>query len=150
MKLQLTVRSYRDGVQRHLLAAIARVARGEAAVSGAPDPAVTVLPGSTPAVVNDPALTARLGGALSRALGPGALAEHPPIMGSEDFAELGAAGIPSAILWVGAAPDAAAAAAREGRAPGTHSARFLPAAGTIRTGAAVLTVSALELLGAAG
>jgi hypothetical protein len=53
------------------------------------------------------------------------------------------------IVWVGTSPDdAAAAAARDGKAPGVHTARYAPeAAPSIRTATATLTLAALELLG---
>src|SRR5512138_723338 len=85
VKLQLTVRSYRPEVQKHLLEAIARVARGEAIASGAPEPTVTTTDDAARATVNDPALAERLRGALRRSLGDAAMAEMPPVMGSEDF-----------------------------------------------------------------
>jgi hippurate hydrolase len=149
VKLQLTVRSLRDEVQKQLLDAIARVARGEAAAAGAPrEPTITPSPGSTRPTVNDPRLAERLRAAIERGLGASALGDLPPIMGSEDFSEFGWAGIPAVITWVGAARDAdAAAAAKAGAAPGVHTARFAPVVGpTLRTGASTLTLAALEVL----
>jgi len=128
VKLQLTVRSYKDEVQKHLLDAIARVAKGEAQASGAPrEPTVTIMPGSAKPTINNAALAERLRVALSRSLGASAIGERPPIMASEDFSEFGYAGVPSAIIWVGAPKDAASAeAAGNGAAPGLHTARFTP------------------------
>jgi amidohydrolase len=151
VKLQLTVRAYREEVQKQLLTAIGRVARGEAAASGAPkDPTVSVTPGGARSVYNDPELSARLRLALERTLGAAAVKDHPPVMGSEDFSEFGHAGITSTLLWVGSANPAAFAEAR-GRGtypPGNHTARMTPdREPTIRTGVATLTLSALELLG---
>jgi hippurate hydrolase len=149
--LQLTVRAYKEEVQRQLLAAIGRVARGEAAVSGAPrEPTVTVLGTSTPSVFNDPKLSQRLRAVLARNLGEAAVTGFPPIMGSEDFAEFGSAGIPSNLFWVGsAAPDLFAEARRRGTyPPGNHTASMTPdRAPAIRAAASTLTLSALELLG---
>jgi amidohydrolase len=150
VKLQITVRSYRDEVQQHLLASIARVAKGEAQAAGAlREPTVTIEPGSVKPTLNDAAVAGRLESALRRSLGDAALASVSPIMASEDFSELGYAGIPSVMVWVGAAHDeAAAAAARRGEAPGLHTARFAPEmTPTLRTGMSTLAVSALELLG---
>src|SRR2546428_812841 len=67
-KIELTVRSYKPEVQKQLLSAIARIAKAEAAAAGASrEPTVFVNPAaSTQTVYNDPALTARLGGALPR------------------------------------------------------------------------------------
>ncbi len=149
VKLQLTVRSFRPEVQTHLLEAIARVAKGEALASGAPEPTVTVTGDSAIATVNDPRLAERLRGALARGLGDHAVGEMPPLTVSEDFSELGHAGIPSVLVWVGASKDdATAAAAREGKAPGLHTAKFAPDLGpTLRTGVSTFTLCALELLG---
>jgi amidohydrolase len=151
VKLQLTVRAYKEEVQKQLLAAIGRVARGEAAASGAPrEPTVSVIPGGARSVYNDPALSQRLRAALIGALGAAAVVDSPPIMGSEDFSEFGLAGVPANLLWVGSAPPAVFAEARSRGAypPGNHTARMTPdREPTIRTGVATLTVSALELLG---
>ena len=149
VKLQLTVRSYKPEVQKHLLDAIARVAKGEAIASGAPEPTVTITGDSARATVNDPKLAERLRGALARGLGVDAVGEMPPLMVSEDFSEFGHAGIPSVLVWVGASRDeAAAVAARAGKAPGLHNARFAPeVAPTLRAGVSTLTLCALELLG---
>lgn len=148
VKLQLTVRSYKQEVQERLLAAISRVAKGEAQVSGAPEPTITITSDAARATINDPALAERLRGALRRSLGDAAVGEMPPVMGSEDFSEFGYAGIPATLVWVGASRDAALAqAARAGAAPGLHTARFAPEVGpTLRTGVATLTLAALELL----
>jgi amidohydrolase len=149
--LQITVRSYKDQVQKHLLGGIARIAKAEAAAAGAPkEPTVTVSDETAHATWNDPALDARLAAALSRALGRENVVEAIPLMVSEDFSELGRAGIPAVQLWIGAAePKALAKARSEGRAlPGLHSSGFAPdREPTIRTGVTALTVSALELLG---
>ncbi len=149
--LQITVRSYKDEVQKHLRDGIARIARAEAAAAGAPkEPTVTVSDEAAHATWNDPALDARLAAALSRALGKENVVEALPQMVSEDFSELGRAGIPAVELWIGAAePKALAKATAEGRKlPGLHSSGFAPdREPTIRTGVTVLTVSALELLG---
>ncbi len=150
VKLQITVRSYKEDVQKHLLEAIARVAKGESLASGAPkEPTITITGGSAKATVNDPALADRLRPALRRALGDSAMGDIPPIMGSEDFSEFGYAGIPSTLMWVGAVRDAdIAKLARVGKAPGLHTSRFAPeVTPTLRTGMAALTAAAFELLG---
>ena len=62
VKLLLTVRRYKPEVRKRVLAAIERVAKGEAMVSNAPkEPLVKVTPAAN-AMYNDPALTARLVG----------------------------------------------------------------------------------------
>ena len=150
VKLQLTVRSYKDEVQKQLLAAIERIARAEAAAARAPkDPAVTVDRASAHATWNDPELTKRLAAALARSFGEANVVENRPVMGAEDFSEYGRAGVPAVQLWVGAieAKRFAEAKAAGTLAPGMHSSLFAPdRERTIRTGVATFTLSALELL----
>ncbi|HZJ66087.1 MAG TPA: amidohydrolase, partial [Kofleriaceae bacterium] len=58
VKLQLTVRSTKDSVRKHLLEGIERIANAAAEASKAPKPVVTVDPGEfTPALHNDSKLT---------------------------------------------------------------------------------------------
>src|SRR5262249_45677585 len=60
VKLQLTVRSTKDKVRKHLLDGIKRIAEGCARVANAPAPEVKVDPDEfTPALFNTPALTRR-------------------------------------------------------------------------------------------
>src|SRR5258708_23723430 len=64
VRMQLTVRSFRDEVRRHLLSAIERIADGEAAAAGAEKkPAVQVVESVNP-TYNDPKLTQRVAMAL--------------------------------------------------------------------------------------
>ena len=152
-KLELTVRSYKPEVQKQLLAAIARIAKAEAAAAGATrEPTVFVNPAeSAQAVYNDPALTARLGGALRRALGDANVVPGEAVMGSEDFGVFGvAAGVPSVMFRVGATEPGQFAKAKTAgtTVPGLHSAGFAPdRERTIRAGVATFTISVLELLG---
>jgi amidohydrolase len=151
-RLQLTVRSYKDAVRERLLAGISRVAKAEAAAAGAPrEPEVRVSE-STPSTYNDPALTKRLAGALAAHFGAERVREVPPVMGGEDFSEYGRAGVPAVMLGVGAVnPKAFAEAKASGRSlPSLHSSLFAPdREPTLKTGAAVLAIAVLELLGPA-
>jgi len=150
VKLQLTVRSYKDEVRKRLLAAIGRIAKAEAAAAGAPkEPEVKVTEG-TPATYNDPALTKRLAAALSRGLGASRVEEHAPVMGGEDFSEYGRAGVPATLIWVGAVePKKFEAAKAAGTTlPSLHSPLYAPdPEPTIKTGVSTFTLAALELLG---
>ena len=151
VKLQLTVRSFKDEVQKKLLDSISRVARGEAIASGAPkEPTITLAPGAARSLYNDPALTARLASALRRELGAERVKDFTPVMGSEDFSEYGRAGVPAMLLWIGSSePKAFAEARAKGTyPPGSHTSRLAPdREPTLRTGVSTLTLSALELLG---
>ena len=150
VKLQLTVRSYKDDVRQHLLAAIERVVDGEAAAAGAgKKPTVTQTEGVR-AVYNDPALTQRVIGALETVLGRGNVILGRPNMASDDFAEYAHAGVPSVMLNLGAVnPAKFAAAAKSGEAlPGPHSSLFAPdEEPSLKTGILVETTAVLELLG---
>jgi len=150
VKLQLTIRSYKDEVQDHLVSAIGRIARAEAVAGRSPkDPLLTVGP-RTASLLNDAALGQRLMTALSRSLGPENVVEGQAVMASEDFTEFGRAGIPTLVFWLGAAePKALDTAKAAGKTLlGPHNPRFAPdREPTIRTGASALALSALELLG---
>jgi len=152
-RLELTVRSYNPQVQKHLLEAIERIAKAEAAAARAPrEPAVVVdRQGASEVVVNDPALAARLTSALRRSLGDSNVVQTEPVASGEDFGVYGrVAGVPSIQLRVGASePGAFAKAKAEGTfPPGPHNSGFAPdRERTIRGGVAAYTLSVLELLG---
>lgn len=151
-KIELTVRSYKAEVRKQLLAAIARIAKAEAAAAGAPkEPTIFVNPAeSAQAVYNDPGLVERLGAALRAALGSENVVATDPVMGSEDFGAFGtAASAPSVMLRVGAAEPSGFAKAKNAgtQIPGPHNAGFAPdRERTIRTGTSAFTISVLELL----
>lgn len=150
VRLQLTVRSYKEEVRKHLHAAIERIAKAEAAAAGAPkEPKVRISLGD-PATYNDPALTERLTGALKDRFGAGNVVVPDAVMAGEDFSWYGREGVPAAILWVGGVnPERFEAAVKAGTPmPGLHSSEWAPDRGpTIRTGVQTLTTAALELLG---
>jgi hippurate hydrolase len=150
-KLQITVRSYKDDVQKRLLAAIGRVAKGEALAGGATkEPLVMIDPHAAHSTFNDEALTKKLANVLARTpIGEGNVVPFTPVMGSEDFSEYGRAGVPAVLFWIGATEPATFAAFRAKGTwpPGNHSPLFAPdKERTIRTGVTVLTVGAMDLL----
>jgi hippurate hydrolase len=103
VKLELSVRTFTPQVRTRTLAAIRRIAKGEADAAGAPrEPLVTAPAVAPPPVVNDPALISRLAGVLKKALGEQNVVEMPAKMTSEDFAQYGAAGVSIALLHIGA------------------------------------------------
>jgi hippurate hydrolase len=152
--LQLTVRSYTDASRRLLLDGIRRIAEGQARAAGIPEdrlPEVTVKDEFTPALYNDPELTARLVTVLRSTLGSERLVEVEPVMGGEDFSEYGRVEpkIPIAFFWLGAVdPQTFERAAAEGATlPSLHSPLFAPLPQpTIATGVEAMTAAALELL----
>jgi hippurate hydrolase len=150
VRLQLTLRTYKPEVRKALLAGIERVAKAEAMASGAPRPPDVAVTEGTPATFNDPELTKRLVGAVGRVLGEKNLSETQPVMGGEDFAEYGRAGIPAVMLWLGITePQRLARAQAAGETlPSAHSPLYAPdRERTLRTGVTTLTTAALELLG---
>lgn len=156
VKLQLTVRSYSDGVRQHTLAAIERICRGEAIAAGMPDdrmPTVTRAEAEfTPATYNDPALTRRVRGALTAWLGAENVRTIDPEMGGEDFSQFGRTveKVPICMFRLGAiAPERVAESERTGvPLPSLHSSKFAPLPEpTIRTGVTAMTAAAIELLG---
>jgi hippurate hydrolase len=100
------VRTYTPEVRAKTLAAIRRIAKGEAESAGAPrEPEVVTgtLAEAGAVVYNDPALTLRLARALKTALGDKNVVEMPQKMTSEDFAKYWSEGkVPSALLHIGA------------------------------------------------
>jgi hippurate hydrolase len=154
VRLQLSVRSYKDEVQRRLLKSIDRVARGLAQAAGVPDDRMPIVKVSeTETVVatyNDPALTERLAGVISKSLGAQRVRKMSPRTAGDDFGYFGLnRQIPICLFLLGAAdPENARASAVRGRPlPATHSPLYAPPPEpTIRTGVKVLAAGVLELL----
>jgi len=150
VKLQLTVRSYKPEVRKHLLASIERIAKGEAMAGGVPrEPLVKVTPAAN-ATYNDPELTKRVVAALGNAIGKPNVVEIPPKMVFEDFSEFSLAGVPSAMFFVGAVGPAKFAAAQQPGTilPGLHSSLWAPdREPTLKTAITTETVALLEVLG---
>jgi amidohydrolase len=152
VKLQLTVRSTKDSVRKHLLEGIKRIAEGCAKAANAPEPIVKVDSSEyTPALYNEPALTKRIVGTLSNALGAEKVTARPAVMGGEDFSRYGRAGVPVFLFWLGTIPpERVAAAAKEGGKPlpSLHSPFFAPVPEpSIKTGLRAMSMAVLELLG---
>jgi amidohydrolase len=147
--LELTVRSLNEGVRKHLLSAIDRIAKAEAAAAGAPrEPLVEVSEGGY-ALVNDPALTQRVAEALMRELGPQKIKDAPPEMASEDFSQFQRAGVPTLMLRVGAVDRAKYDESLKSGAilPSLHSALFAPdREPTIKAAVAAEVITLRELM----
>ena len=150
VKMELSVRTLTPQVRTRTLAAIRRIAKGEAESAGAPrEPLVTVPAVAPLPVVNDPALISRLAGALKRALGDQQVVEMPAKMTSEDFSEYGLAGVSSVLLHVGAVHPARLAAARTSGipVPAPHSSEWAPEREpTLKGAIRAETTALLELL----
>jgi hippurate hydrolase len=153
--LQLTIRTYKEDVRQHILAALERIAQGIATADGIPAsraPTVTASEGEyTPATYNDPQLTLRLAGVFKKVLGPENVVESPPVMGSEDFCRfaLESRQIPICQFTLGAVDPAKLAESRRTGVPlpGLHSSLWAPVPEpTIRTGVKSMTSAALDLM----
>jgi hippurate hydrolase len=129
VRLELSVRTLTPEVRTRTIAAIRRIARGEADAASAPrEPLVAAPAVARPPVFNDPPLTLRLAAALKKTLGEQYVVEMPSKMTSEDFAEYGVDGVPSALLHIGAVnPVKLAEARRTGiPVPAPHSPEWAP------------------------
>jgi hippurate hydrolase len=150
VKLQLTIRSYRDEVRDHTIAAIRRICDAEASAAGAPRMPEITNPESVHSTYNDPALSERLDGALKHSLGADHVLRGNPVMGAEDFSEIGRAGIPAVMISVGASDPAKLAESEKAGVPlpALHSSLFAPVLpDTLKTAIRAEAAAALELLG---
>jgi amidohydrolase len=154
VKMELTTRCYSEAVRQTIIEGVKRTAKGVAIAAGVPEdrmPVVTVLEDeSTPAMINDRALSARLQKLFVAKLGAANVVETPPIMGSEDFGIFSLnEKIPAVIFWLGAYdPAKVAESERTGvTLPSLHSPFFAPLPEpALRTGVAAMTDAALDLL----
>ena len=116
--LQLSVRTFTPEVRARALSAIRRIVINEVEAAGASrEPRIDVQPSTRYPVNNDPKLTLRLADVLKKHMGEQNVIEMPAKMTSEDFSEYGVAGVPSALLHIGAVSPAKLAAARESGIP---------------------------------
>ena len=155
VRLQLTIRTYKEEVRQHILAALARIAQGIAAADGIPPslfPIVTAIDSDfTPPTYNDPQLTSRLAQVFKNVLGPENVVELPPVMASEDFCRfaLDDRQIPICQFSLGAVDPAKLAESRRtgARLPGLHSSLWAPVPEpTLRTGVKSMTSAVLDLM----
>jgi hippurate hydrolase len=149
--LRGTIRSYQPAVREKLLAGIRRTALAAAAMGGAPEPQVELVPGGA-AIVNDAAVVNRTTAALKAALPGAQIVQVPPITASEDFSEFLNAGVPGMMFFVGvSAPEDVAASMKPGGKPlpFNHSPFFAPVPEpSIKTGVQAMSVAVLTALGA--
>jgi len=155
VKMQLTVRTYKQEVRDRVLAAIERIAKGIATTAGIPDDRMPIVHVEkdqyTPATYNNPELTKRVSAALKIAIGPDNVLKKDPTMGGEDFSEysLPDHSIPAFMFNVGAVDPAKAAESKKTGTPlpSLHSSKFAPVPEpTIRTGLIGMTSAVLELM----
>jgi amidohydrolase len=151
--ISLNLRSQSDEVRERMIAAIRRIAAGEAVAAGCPrEPEVSV--GATfPVTVNDADTDRRVAAVHEEVLGAGTVLDFGPVMGSEDFPNLAQGGIPYDYWFVTTTP-AAVWEAAEGTdlmekflsVPSNHSPHFAPDPTTITAGVRTLASGALAYL----
>ncbi len=155
-ELLLNIRSYDDAVREHLLGAIDRVVRAEAAASRAPRPPELEVFESAPAAVNEPDAVERTRAALESVVGVGRVVDPGLVTGSEDVGVLAtAAGAPLVYWLLGGADPAAFAGATTAEQllrvvaglPSNHSPEFAPVEDpTLRVGVEALVAAATAWL----
>ncbi len=146
--IKLNVRTFDEGVRKHVLSAIERIVNAEAAASGAPrKPEITTLD-HYPLNVNDAEATKRVAEAFRQHFPAELVRQTRAAPASEDFGSFGTEWhVPSVFWFVGGTdPDTYAKAKAEGRLnelPVNHSPLFAPVIHpTLRTGVEALVVAA--------
>ena len=146
--LQITVRSQKPEVRKHLIDAIRRKALAAAASADAPEPTIE-FSDATPAVLNDERLVERLLPVFRRVLGEENVSEAESKMGGEDFSEYGIAGVPIFMFGLGSVDSKRLEGfKRVGQTPPSlHSASYYPdAEATLAAGVNVMANAVMELL----
>jgi hippurate hydrolase len=146
VKLQLTVRSTKDSVRKHLLDGIKRIAEAAAKAADAPMPEVHIDPNEfTPALVNDIGLARKTVGLFREVLGDDKVQVRQPMMGGEDFSRYGKAGVPIFLYFLGTSTPESVASGKP--LPSLHSDVYHPVyEPTIRTGVLTMSMAVLNLL----
>jgi amidohydrolase len=149
-ELGFSIRTFSADVRDRVLAAIERIARGEAIAAGAPVLPEVESTGSFPAVINDEAACARTRPAL-QSVSP-VIVDPGPVTGSEDVGLLASAAGAPCVFWLLGGTDPASfdgattideIAARSRELPSNHSPMFAPVIEpTLSTGIGALTGAA--------
>jgi hippurate hydrolase len=101
VKLQLTVRTFKDDVRNQVLNGIERIAKAAAIGANAPEPEILIRNNEfTPALSNDIPLTQRLRKVWEDKLGKEFVSMPEQVMWGEDFSRYGKAGIPSCMFFL--------------------------------------------------
>ncbi len=146
--MQITVRSYDEGVRKLLLEGIARKAKAVAIGANAPEPKIEISEG-TPSLWNDEDLAARLDPVLRRVVGDENVADAEPSMGGEDFSRYGRAGVPILMIRLGAVDGERLNRYEQLRQPppSLHSPLFYPdVEHALKTSVPAMSEAAIELL----
>ena len=146
--IKLNVRTFDEGVRKHVLAAIERIVNAEAAASGAQRvPEITPLDRYS-LVTNDVDATKNVVDAFRQNFPDGSVEQTKPTMASEDFGCFGAEWHAPAVFWFfgGDDPEVYDKAKKDGTLnslPTNHNPRFAPVIHpTLETGVKALVVAA--------
>jgi amidohydrolase len=146
--IKLNVRSFDEGVRKHVLAAIKRIVNAEAAAAGAPKPPEITPLDRYSLVKNDVDATNKVVGAFRQNFPGGSVEQTKPSMASEDFGCFGAEWHVPSVFWFfgGDDPkvyDKAKKAGKLNQLPSNHSPHFAPVIHpTLETGVKALVVAA--------
>jgi hippurate hydrolase len=146
--IKLNVRTFDEGVRKHVLSAIERIVNAEAAASGAPRPPEITTLDHYPLNVNDAEATRRVADAFRGHFSADRVRLTGPAPASEDFGSFGTEWqVPSVFWFVGGTdPDLYTRAKEAGRLnelPVNHSPLFAPVIHpTLQTGVEALVVAA--------
>ncbi len=151
--IKLNVRTFDEGIRKHVLDAIKRIVDAEAQASGAPKaPEITPLD-RYQLVRNDPDAATRVRTAFQTHFGDQHVVDIPPISASEDFGSFGSEWHAPAVFWTigGTDPEKYHQAKEAGRLaelPTNHNPRFAPVLHpTLETGVETLLAAAYAWLG---
>jgi hippurate hydrolase len=148
VRLQLTLRSFRDEVRDQLIGGIERRAKGLAQAHRAPEPIIEVSDG-TPPTINTPELVERVVPLLRAELGEENVEQVEPTMGAEDFGLFGEGGVPTFMFRLGTIPpERLEKAEADGEMlPSLHSPLYAPdPAPSVATGIRAMTAAVVGLL----
>jgi hippurate hydrolase len=146
--IKLNVRTFDEGVRKHVLAAIERIVNAEAAASGTPKPPQITSLDHYSLVTNDVDATEKVVAAFRQNFPDGSVEQTKPTMASEDFGCFGAEWHAPAVYWFfgGDDPEVYDKAKKEGSLsalPTNHNPRFAPVIHpTLETGVQALVVAA--------
>jgi amidohydrolase len=146
--IKLNVRTFDEGVRKHVLAAIKRIVNAEAAAAGAPKPPEITPLDRYSLVKNDVDATNKVVGAFRQHFPNGSVEQTKPSMASEDFGCFGAEWHVPSVFWFfgGDDPkvyDKAKKAGKLNQLPSNHSPHFAPVIHpTLETGVKALVVAA--------
>src|SRR5271170_2651271 len=150
--IKLNVRTFDEGVRKHVLSAIERIVNAEAAAAGAPKPPEITPLDRYSLVTNDVDATNKVVDAFRQNFPDGSVEQTKPTMASEDFGCFGAEWHVPAVYWFfgGDDPPVYDKAKKDGTLnslPTNHNPRFAPVIHpTLETGVKALVVAAYAWL----